>query len=334
MNMSQPLVYIGLVLYNSRTDLPVCLEALRQLTYPHIQLVALNNASPDDSADWLMHHAPEMLLLHSTLNLGYGRGHNRIVAELQLDAEDYYLPLNPDVILDADYVSLLIEALIRTGAGWGIGKLRKMNASGAPTGLLYSAGQGVRRDGYIINVGENLPESTFNEEREVFAASGAAMLIRASMMRDLVLDEELFDAYMFMYAEDIDLGWRARRRGWRCLYLPQATALHRGGTLSPKMRVQALGNTYLSTIKNAYLIDLITVNLPIIALNCIVRFVVSPHRGAALIRQVVHGAKPMWRKRQVPFVKRRDMLVWFAWSGQQLTQQPTSMWSRLTRYLR
>jgi GT2 family glycosyltransferase len=60
------------------------------------------------------------------------------------------------------------------------------------------------------------------EPREVFGASAGAALYRRAMLHEL----EGFDESFFLYLEDVDVAWRARMRGWRCLYAPAAVAWH------------------------------------------------------------------------------------------------------------
>ena len=63
----------------------------------------------------------------------------------------------------------------------------------------------------------------FDREEEVFAFSGCAALLRRSMLDDI----GLFDEQFFAYCEDADLAFRARMRGWRCMYVPTAIAYHK-----------------------------------------------------------------------------------------------------------
>ena len=62
----------------------------------------------------------------------------------------------------------------------------------------------------------------YNRIEEVFAGCGAALLLRKAMLDDV----GLFDEDFFMYYEDMDLSWRARRRGWKIVYVPEATVRH------------------------------------------------------------------------------------------------------------
>ena len=321
------LVHVGIVTYNSVDDLPACFAGLAAQTYPALAISVLDNASQDGSVNWVRQHAPHARLVLSAENLGYGRGHNRLLAEQPGAA--YYMPLNPDVRLTPGYIEALVNMLQTTGAGWGTGKLLRDEQH------FYSVGHGLRRDGYAFNIGYGLrDEGQFAIPREIFGAPGAAPVYTRAMIDALAPGGELFDSDMFMYGEDSDLDWRARRVGWRCWYAPTAVAYHRGSDAQGALRVQALGNRYLSVLKNAYPRDLLTYNLPLIAFHALLRLLVSPRLGLQLITQLLRLGRRMLRKRRAPQLERAEMLVWLRWSGKQPTNQPLTWCERLAAYAR
>ena len=134
-----------------------------------------------------------------------------------------------------------------------------------------------------------------------------------------------------LYGEDTDFDWRARRAGWRCWYAPESVATHRGSTPSPELKIQALANRYLSVIKNAYLIDLITYNLPIIALHLLFRLIVTPHLGLILLDRLRRYGLLMWGKRMTPRMKRSDFLAWCRQPSE--TAQPSGWGARFVHFI-
>ncbi len=326
-------VHVGIVVFNSLLDLPACLAGLGKQTYPALTLTICDNASTDGGAAWLREHAASRAnLISNPTNIGFAAAHNQILASCRPSADDFYMPLNPDVSLEPGYITALVDACLRTSAGWATGKLR---LPGAPDGAprIYSAGHALRRDGYALNIGYLLPDNgRFDAEREVFGAPGAAPLISGRLIADLAPDGQLFDADLFMYGEDVDLDWRARRQGWRCWYVPEALASHRGSqsaTGRENWRRLALGNRYLSAIKNASLVDLLTYNLPLVAVHCAIRMLATPRHGAALIARLMRLAPRMVRKRRRARLARAEMLAWFRWADDQPTGQPLSWQARL-----
>lgn len=324
-------VFIGIVTYNSRADLTPCFAALRQQTYPHLHITVLDNHSQDESVAWLQAHEPDVPLIINLLNVGFARGHNRILREITLGEGDYYLALNPDVVLRPDYIETLVSALEAQGAGWGTGLL--LSTEEPP--IIYSAGHAMRRDGYAFHIGHKLCYSAgAYPSREIFGASGAACLISQRLIAALAKDGALYDEQMFLYYEDTDLDWRARRLGWKCWYTAEAVAIHRGSQPDLALQTQALGNRFLSILKNAYLIDLFIYNLPLMVLHCLLRLFLTPRSGLQLMFQVMRDTPATLRKRRKPVMPRRKMLRWMRWSQQQPPTDQYSLMARLKRLLR
>jgi len=92
--------------------------------------------------------------------------------------------------------------------------------------VLDAAGIVVFRDGLSIGRGRLERADFYNREEEVFFASGCCLMARKSMLEDVKVGNEYFDEDFFMYADDTDLGWRARLRGWKTIYTPQAKLSH------------------------------------------------------------------------------------------------------------
>lgn len=328
------MVVIGIVLYNSSADLPACWASLTAQTYPHLQIIFLDNYSSDASVEWVQKHAPQSTLICSDVNQGFGPAHNAIMQSYAFQPTDYYLPLNPDVSLSATYIEQLVSGCERHQAGWVSGKLLEKDEHDQPSGYFYSAGQGIRRDGYVVNRGEGVRDhGQYDADAEVFFVSGAAPLIAARMIQAVSVEGALFDPQMFMYGEDADLGWRAKLQGWSCWYIPSAVALHRGGNPNVSLRAQALINTFLSTVKNAFLLDLIFYNFPLIFLSLGVRMLLRPQQTWPAVHQFFSRLMPTLKRRTQPTLSRSEMVHWFRWSEQQTSHQATGLVQRVRTYL-
>lgn len=318
-------VQIGIVLYNSLADLPRCFAGIRQQTHANLRVTVFDNASSDASATWLRENAPEAEVIVSPVNLGFGGGHNALMRQRR--PNEYYLALNPDVYLHPGYVAALAAVLsVDSQVGWGTGKLLLPNGE-----HIYSVGHALLRSGYAFNIGYGLPDSpAFSAPREVFGAPGAAVMIKDSLIDAL---SPPFDERIFLYAEDTDLDWRARRLGWKCLYAADAVALHRGSTPDALRSVESVANRYLSVLKNAYLLDLLLYNLPMLAAHLLLRCLITPRLGLHMARVIVVGAPVALRQRQPAVLRRGALLQWFAWAEQQPTSLPTTLRERLRMFL-
>jgi GT2 family glycosyltransferase len=246
-------VSVGLVTWNSAAHLPACLSALAGQTYPSLELIAVDNASTDDSAAQVAARCPAARVVRSPVNTGYCGGHNQAIRAAR---GGYYLPLNPDVVMTPTYVAALVDALeARPRHGSVAGKL--LQADG-PRPTIDSTGLFIdrKRRQYLRGHGE-LDTGRYAQATEVFGVDGAAPLYRRAMLDDIQIDGEYFDESFFAHKEDVDLAWRAQLLGWSCWYTPEAVAVHprnfrpgRRTPMAPAIRVHAVKNRYLLLLKN------------------------------------------------------------------------------------
>ena len=85
--------------------------------------------------------------------------------------------------------------------------------------------------------------------------------------------------------------------------------------------MMAVGNRYLSVVKNADLYNFLTLNLPYMAAHCLARTLLTPRFGLGLSAHILRGLPTMWRKRRSVPGARELMREWFTWSAQQPTRQ-------------
>ena len=150
------------------------------------------------------------------------------------------------------------------------------------------------------------PVTAADERRDVFGASGAAALYRLQMLRDV----GGFDERFFAYYEDADLAWRARMRGWRCVYEPTAIAYHvHSATLgheSPRKHYLVGRNRVRMLAKNATGAHLLRFGPAILAYDlAYVVFVAIASRTLAPLRGRLRGLVEWRTFRRVGAAERR-----------------------------
>lgn len=254
MTRDWPLVSVGIVTWRSEGDLPQCFDGLEVQHYPNLELIVVDNASGDRSLELVRHRWPTALVIENGNNEGYCKAHNMAI---NASHGEYYLPLNPDVQLLPAFIERLVSALEgRPAFGSAVGKMWQRSQSDPP--LLDAAGLLLDRRRHQYLRGRNEPDrGQHDAAEEVFGADGAAPLHRRSMLEDVAVDGEYFDELYFGYMEDVDLAWRARLRGWKCWYEPQASAIHarifkpgRRRNVDRAIRRIAVKNRYLTILKN------------------------------------------------------------------------------------
>lgn len=307
------MVHIGLISYNSKNDLVTCIPSILKQTYTHIRITVYDNASVDDTVSWIKKTYPKIHVIQGKENIGFGRAHNAIINSCKLKKNDWYLCLNPDVILDKNYIKYILTASSKKHADWATGALFFQNKKN-----IYSVGHALIKSGYNINIGYGLKKShTLLVSREIFGASGAAAMYSSKLIHTLSTNGYFFDPTMFMYSEDIDIDWRAQLSGLHCWFVGNAHAYHRGGNPTPLLRAHTIVNRYLSVIKNAFLSDLIFYNMPIIMLHMCFRLITTPKLGVWMLIHFLTNLPRAFRLRTKHTISRHDMHVWFAWSKKQ-----------------
>ncbi len=206
-----------------RTFLPGVVERSRA----HARVIVADNGSDDGSIAWLRSTMPEVELIELGSNLGFAGGYN--AALRQVDAE-YLILLNSDVEVTEGWIPGLKEFLLRDDRMAACqpkvlshGRRGYFEHAGAAGGFIDRNGYPFCR-GRIFEITEK-DHGQYDDDREVFWATGACLLIRAEAFRQV----GGFDASLFAHMEEIDLCWRLRRTGWRIGYTSRATVLHVGG---------------------------------------------------------------------------------------------------------
>jgi GT2 family glycosyltransferase len=323
------LVSIVLINYNGARDLPACLESLRKQDYEKIELVAVDNGSTDGSLEILEGFCADPAvrsefsagpprLLANDRNRGFSPALNQGIAET---SGELVMPLNTDIVLEDGFVSALAGIMREVGVGSASGKLIRFPPF-ETRGSIDSAGHVIFSNRLAENRGEGARGDTaFTDRVEVFGTCGAAAMYSRAMLEDVKVEGEYFDEDFFAFWEDLDIDWRARIRGWRCLYEPSAVGYHRRGGAGYRksllVEYHNCKNRYLMVIKNdsaRYLLR----NLPAILFTELLKagaLLIRCPRALLSLAEVVRLLPRMLKKRRViqstRVVPAREMEAWF-----------------------
>lgn len=225
MDASAPVrLSIQIVTWNSAEVIDTCLESIRAQGRSDLEVIVVDNASTDGSAERVAAYLAGGLrghLVRSPTNLGFCGGQNRAFA---LARGELVLFLNPDATIAPDFATRALAVAARLPAEVGLFAPRIL----LPDGRIDSAGLTIDRLRRAWDRGFGEPAvGRFEREEEVFGCTGAAALFRRSALLDVAQDGQVLDERLFAYCDDVDLAWRARLRGWRCHYVPELVAGHR-----------------------------------------------------------------------------------------------------------
>ncbi len=203
--------------FNGAHLLPPCLNALRVQTYPHLEIILVDNGSSDESVGLTRRHFPEVRVMEMKRNLGFAGAVN---AGIRQARGEIIVLLNNDTEVTPGWAQALFDALqAHPAAGMAASKILLFDRRDT----LHSAGDGFGADGLPINRGVwQKDNGQFDREVYVFGGCGAAVAYRREMLEDI----GLFDEALFMYLEDVDLNWRAQLAGYRAVFVPQAVVYH------------------------------------------------------------------------------------------------------------
>ena len=280
-----PLVSVLIVNFNGRHHLAECLQALRRQSLPaHLwETILIDNGSHDGSCEFVARQFPSVRIIALDGNTGFASGNN---IGLRHARGQFIALLNNDTSAHLDWLRAMLTTLQQHPEAGGVAC--KILFHHDPT-LLNSAGLQLLRDGRGADRGfRQRDEGQFDQPGDVFGACGAAMLLRRMMLDDV----GFFDDRLFMYYEDLDLCWRARRRGWKFVYEPAAVVRHvhcgSSSEASPFFCFHVERNRVLVNLKNntPMLALLVLIGFLARAARCWFRIIRSGNRGAW---QTAHG---------------------------------------------
>lgn len=212
----QKQVSIIVVNYNGGEQVLDCLHSLEADGCEGREIIVVDNASCDGSPALIKHIFPNVRLLHSATNLGYGGGNNLGARYAQ---GSYIAFLNPDILVKSGWLEALRRALdADPGAGMATACILLKDRPDT----INTCGNDVHISGLTLCRGMGQLRQAFDSPSEVAAVSGAAFMIR----RDIFYLLGGFDDSYFLYMEDTDLSMRARLEGWRILYVPDSLVYH------------------------------------------------------------------------------------------------------------
>jgi GT2 family glycosyltransferase len=293
--MEPQLVSVVLVTWNSAQYLRRCLEGLRQQSHGAVELIAIDNASADDSAALVEPHA--RMLIRNDTNRGFSAAVNQGIAAAR---GPYVLLLNPDCYLEPEYIERLVAAMSQSDVGSATGLL--MRARGPeiePADGIDSAGIRMTRTGRHLDMTQIASD--------VFGVSGAAAMYRMTFLRDVAIDGEIFDEDFFAYREDADLAWRGRLFGWRALCEPRAVAYH-VRRVTPEARRSLPAEINMHSVKNRFLLRLKNEGLYLALRNApfeLTRDLIVLLAALTVERSSLPAFAWLWRNRARVLAKRR-----------------------------
>lgn len=224
---------IIIVSYNVCRDLVDCIKSIEE-NCPDIEfeIIVTDNAGTDGTVRKIRSDFPQVILIENKENRGFSAANNQAI---KIAKGEYLFLLNPDTIIHPRSIGHMVKVLDENP-----------DVGACGPGFAETDGTIARSVGYVPTLRSLLYRNTFFRSLGIFRGhyrkltslhvgnegnsdveqlSGAALMVRASVMREIGLMDENF----FLYYEDVDLCLRIRKAGWRIIYVPGALITHTGG---------------------------------------------------------------------------------------------------------
>jgi len=219
-----PRVLVGIVTFDSARDIERCLASLELAlaTDPDSRILVVDNASSDDTVARIASRFPRLEIDRQAENRGFAAAANRIVERASTEGFDYIYLLNPDTEVTPAFLARAAERMRDDR----VAAVQSLVCLDPDRELVDSAGNVVHFLGFGYCVAHRRPVATAGPSegaRAIGFASGAAVLLRVAAL-DLV---GRFDESLFLYLEDLDLGWRLRLAGCEAVLAPDSIVYHR-----------------------------------------------------------------------------------------------------------
>lgn len=213
-----------IVTYNNGSIISGCIESLIKFTKNvPLQLYVSDNNSTDGTVELLQKVYPEVKVICNKKNLGFGQGHNRVLDYIH---SKYHVVINPDVIIDMDVISTLVDYMERHPEV-GMISPKVLNLDGSQQFL-------PKKDPCIrfVILSKFKPFKNYRKKytmegvhfhgpTEVESCSGSFFVIRTEIFKRL----KGFDKRFFMYYEDADLSRRVRKEA-KLIFYPECYIFH------------------------------------------------------------------------------------------------------------
>jgi GT2 family glycosyltransferase len=240
-----PKVGVIVLTWNGKDLTLQCLESLSRLDYDRADIVVVDNASTDGTAEAIRtDYGERVTLIVNEENLGFAGGNNIGIRHALDKGSDYVLLLNNDTVVDPRLLDSLVEVISRSPDIGIVGP--KIYFASPSNKIWFAGGEVFLWRGLARHIGiRQVDEGQFDSIRAVDYISGCALLARSEVFEKVGFLDESYQTYF----EDTDFCMRAKRHNYRILYVPDGKVWHMisssaGGQLGRRKIVRKLKSSF------------------------------------------------------------------------------------------
>lgn len=234
--------------FNSRKTIELCLNSLFAQGYKGFELIVVDNGSQDGTPVFIKENYPGARLIENKENLGACKARNQGIEAAQ---GDWILCLDCDIILGEGFLEKIMNLAQLSAESVGCFQPKILQGDKKH---IYSCGVYLSKMRRFYDIGKNkLDNGNFNISKYVFGACAAAVLYRRACLEQIREANGYFDERFFFLVEDVDLSWRAQKKGWKTLFCPEVVCYHTGNSSNTSLKMRqylCFRNRYLLIFKN------------------------------------------------------------------------------------
>jgi GT2 family glycosyltransferase len=225
-----PQIAILILNWNNYLDTSACLESLEKLTYPNKEIILVDNGSDDGSLERLREYSSRATIITSADNLGFAGGNNLGLSYVLNQGIPFTLLLNNDTeIAQVDFLEQLTTEILSDESICAVGpKIRRLDGNPdqviLPFPTLFTT----------IQTTLGLYDPNLNTRQIVDSLKGCCVLVRSSAVNQV----GLLDDNYFLYVEETEWFFRMRKAGWKLIYLPIESVIHKVGSSAKMLPIQ------------------------------------------------------------------------------------------------
>ncbi len=216
MKEKKPLISIIILNYNAGSLLLDCVDSVFQSNYRNLEVIVVDNISKDNSHKKCKEKFQNITLIENKQNLGYCGGNN---VGIKHASGEFLVILNPDVIVETDWLDGLLDAYRKYGEGLYQPKI----LATSDHNIIISAGNMIQLFGFGFSRGKGEKDvGQYEKDEEVGYASGTCLFSSSNVFKKV----ENFDSFLFAYHDDLDLCWKGRLKGIKSFYIYKSIVYH------------------------------------------------------------------------------------------------------------
>lgn len=244
-------ISIVIVTCNSSSIISGCLDSCLAQEHDDLEIIVVDNGSTDRTPELLNDRYPTVTIIENSGNAGAAQARNQAIDRA---SGEWIMTLDPDAALEGDFLAAFVrflkEAQKEDRIGMVIPKILYPDGN-----TIYSLGHNLTLLRRFYDVGRDRPDNgSFPAARDVFGAcSATALYLRAMLLELKKYDGFYFDPDFFFMAEDVDLAWRLRKKGWNARPCLSCISTHAGNSmgLGPSQKnFFSIRNRFLMMFKN------------------------------------------------------------------------------------